>query len=80
MTNSQLGKTKLADIQKRLKSFKLIGTTSDELADMEGAIILYPSIAIAVDRDGVDNLLENLADESENVIAGEIETETAPED
>jgi hypothetical protein len=80
MTNSQLGKTKLADIQKRLKSFKLIGTTSDELADMESAIILYPSIAIAVDRDGVDNLIENLAGESENVIAGEIETETVPED
>jgi hypothetical protein len=60
MTNDHLKKTRLIEIQRRLRSLKLIETASADPADMDGMIILYPSLAISVDRDSIEELLESI--------------------
>jgi hypothetical protein len=60
MTNDHLKKTRLIEIQRRLQALKLIETTSADPSDMDGMIILYPSLAISVDRDSIEDLLGSI--------------------
>jgi hypothetical protein len=66
MVNDQLRKTRLVEILKRLQTHKLIEITSSEPSDMEGMLILYPSLAISVDRDSVNELIASLAGKGED--------------
>jgi hypothetical protein len=61
MTNGSLKKTRLEEILRRLQSLKLIGVLSSDLTDKEGLIVLYPSLAVSVGRDSIDELLGALA-------------------
>ncbi|MDR2842202.1 MAG: DUF4194 domain-containing protein [Spirochaetaceae bacterium] len=60
MSDSDLRKTRLTEILHRLKAHKLIELLFDEALDMEGVVILYPSLAITVNRDGIDEILDSL--------------------
>jgi hypothetical protein len=61
MTHDRIKKTHLTDILRRLQSHKLIEILSSDLSDSDGMIVLYPSLAISVDRDSIDELLSTLA-------------------
>jgi hypothetical protein len=61
MTGDELKKTRLTEILRRLQINKLIEVDSPELSDQEGLIILYPSVAMSIDRDSIDELLASLA-------------------
>ncbi|MDR2096626.1 MAG: hypothetical protein LBP76_14080, partial [Treponema sp.] len=54
-------KTRLIEVLRRLQAHKLVEVNSQDLSDMEGIIILYPSLAMSVDRDSIDELLASLA-------------------
>jgi hypothetical protein len=58
MTNSDLTKTNLAEVLHRLQTHKLIELTNNDTSDHEGLVILYPSIALTVDRDSIEELLK----------------------
>jgi hypothetical protein len=60
MTNGSLKKTRLEEILRRLQSLKLIEVLSSDFSDVESLIVLYPSLAVSVDRDGIDELLSTL--------------------
>jgi hypothetical protein len=57
MVDDQLRKTRLSEILRRLQTHKLIEITSSDPAEMDGMIILYPSLALSIDRDTIDELL-----------------------
>jgi hypothetical protein len=61
MVGEEIKKTRLVDVLRRLQIHKLIDTDSRDLSDSEGLIILYPSLAMSVDRDSIDELLASLA-------------------
>jgi hypothetical protein len=61
MTNGSLKKTRLEEILRRLQSHKLIEVLSSDLSDAEGLLVLYPSLAISVNKDSIDELLGVLA-------------------
>jgi hypothetical protein len=76
MTNDHLKKTRLIEIQRRLQTLKLIEIDSADPADMDGMIILYPSLAISVDRDSIEELLSSITpggggDKSAGELSGE---------
>jgi hypothetical protein len=56
MTGADLRKTRLTDILYKLRAHKLIRIASEEPADMDTQLILYPSLAIGVDRDSIDEI------------------------
>ncbi|MDR3343563.1 MAG: DUF4194 domain-containing protein [Treponema sp.] len=56
MVHEELKKTRLKEILRRLQAYKLIEVPSDP-TDMDGIILLYPSLAISVDRDSINELL-----------------------
>jgi hypothetical protein len=60
MTNSVLRKTRIEEILRRLQSHKLIDVLSSDLSDSESLVVLYPSLAICIDKDGIDELLSTL--------------------
>jgi hypothetical protein len=60
MTGGSLKKTRLEEILRRLQSHKLIEVLSSDLSDGEALIILYPSLAVSVNRDSIDELLSTL--------------------
>ncbi|MDR2741326.1 MAG: DUF4194 domain-containing protein [Treponema sp.] len=60
MTNGNLKKTRLEEILRRLQAHKLIEVLSSDLSDVEGLIVLYPSLAISVNKDSIDDLLSTL--------------------
>jgi hypothetical protein len=60
MTGGNLKKTRLEEILRRLQSLKLIEVLSSDFSDVESLIVLYPSLAVSVDRDGIDELLGTL--------------------
>jgi hypothetical protein len=60
ITGLKLSKTRLSDILRRLQSHKLIELNSAEAPTTEDIIILYPSIAMTVDRDSIDGMLAGL--------------------
>jgi hypothetical protein len=76
MTGDDIKKTRLTEILRRLQAHKLIEVDSQELSDQEGIIILYPSIAMSIDRDSIDELLTSLAHKEKSP---ELPMETAGE-
>lgn len=62
MTGGSLKKTRLREILRRLRTHKLIDGA--DFSDMDNQIILYPSLAISVDRDSIDLILESLGNQS----------------
>jgi hypothetical protein len=75
MTGIELSKTRIGDILRRLKSLKLIDVNTDNPADKEGIIVLYPSLALSVDRDSIDELIRSVTQSSQSA-----ETSDAPDD
>ncbi|MDR1931070.1 MAG: DUF4194 domain-containing protein [Treponema sp.] len=61
MVGDEIKKTRLIEVLRRLQSHKLIGLENQDLSDMEGIIILYPSLAMSVGRDSIDELLDSLS-------------------
>jgi hypothetical protein len=60
MTKGTLKKTRLEEILRRLQSHKLIEALSSDVADKDALIILYPSLAVSIGRDSIDELLGSL--------------------
>jgi hypothetical protein len=60
MTNGTLKKTRLEEILRRLQAHKLIDVLSSDLSDAESLIVLYPSLAVSVNKDSIDELLSSL--------------------
>ncbi|MDR3114133.1 MAG: DUF4194 domain-containing protein [Treponema sp.] len=60
MTQGSLKKTRLEEILRRLQAHKLIEVLSSDLSDAEALIVLYPSLALSVSRDSIDELLRIL--------------------
>jgi hypothetical protein len=65
MVDAEIKKTRIAALLQRLQVCKLIDVRSPDISDMEGMIILYPSLAISVDRDSIDELLASLTGKDE---------------
>jgi hypothetical protein len=74
MTQNEIRKTRLVEIIRKLKSHKLIESLADDssIVDPESIILLYPSLAIAIDRDSIDELIASLSDNSSNPSGGEV--------
>ncbi|GHU74595.1 hypothetical protein FACS189450_15240 [Spirochaetia bacterium] len=60
MVDGEIKKTRIVELLSRLQVCKLIDIASPDISDMEGMIILYPSLAISVDRDSIDEMLAML--------------------
>jgi hypothetical protein len=43
----------------------VIAFDTSDLADPEGTMILYPSLAMGIDRDGIDELMSQIAKKEE---------------
>lgn len=56
LTESELKKTRLVDLLRRFNAAKLIRSPREE-ADPDGLIVLYPSLALTLDQDGIDEIL-----------------------
>ncbi|MDR1625389.1 MAG: DUF4194 domain-containing protein [Spirochaetia bacterium] len=65
MVDDQLRKTRLVEVLRRLQTHKLIEITSPDPSEMDGMIILYPSLALSVDKDSIDELIASLAPKEE---------------
>lgn len=52
-------KTRITEVLRRLASFRLIGLPS-EVADPDGVIVLYPSLALALDQNSIDEIISAL--------------------
>jgi hypothetical protein len=61
MVGEEIKKTRLIEVLRRLQTHKLIETDSRDLSDGDGIILLYPSLAMSLDRDGIDELLASLS-------------------
>jgi hypothetical protein len=61
LVGEEIKKTRLVDVLHRLQTHKLIGADSPDLSDSEGILILYPSLAMSLDRDSIDELLASLS-------------------
>ncbi|MDR1893093.1 MAG: DUF4194 domain-containing protein [Spirochaetales bacterium] len=61
MVGEEIKKTRLIEVLRRLQAHRLIETDSPDISSGEGTIILYPSLAMSVDRDSIDQLLSSLA-------------------
>jgi len=66
MTGDEINKTTLKKVLAKLSSCKLISVESQDYADPEGIIQLYPSIPISIDRNALDNAIALLKDKSED--------------
>jgi hypothetical protein len=60
ITGGTLKKTRLTEMLRRLSAYKLIGVHSEDLADMDSVILLYPSIAVSVSLDSIEELLKQV--------------------
>jgi hypothetical protein len=60
MTGDEIRKTALINVLHRLSSCKLVAVDSQDYADPEGLILLYPSIPLSIDRDGIDEAVRFL--------------------
>jgi hypothetical protein len=69
MVGDEIKKTRLIDVLRRLQSHKLIEADSQDLSDGEGIIILYPSLAMSVDRDSIDELMTSLSPREKTTVA-----------
>jgi hypothetical protein len=72
----EIKKTALINVLRRLSSCKLIGIDSQDYAESEGLIKLYPSIPLSLDRDALDEAIAFLGNKAED--NGELEEEADP--
>jgi hypothetical protein len=56
-------KTRLKELLRRFCALKLIDTVKKDETDPDGQILLYPSLAFALDQDSIQEILEALARE-----------------
>ena len=70
VTGIEPRKTRIALVLRRLASFRLIGVPTD-VTDPEGVIILYPSLALALDQNSVDEIFAALEKEKASGEPGE---------
>jgi hypothetical protein len=68
MTGDELKKTGQIKVLQRLSSCKLIGINQADLSDPDAQILLYPSIPLSVDREGIDELIAALTDKGDNAL------------
>jgi len=73
MTGEEIKKTALINVLRRLSSCKLISVESQDYADPEGIIQLYPSIPLSIDRNALDDAVVLLGDKGND--AGDTEGE-----
>jgi hypothetical protein len=66
MTGDGIRKTALINVLRRLSSCRLIALEGQDYADPEGLILLYPSIPLSIDRDGIDEAMSFLRGEENN--------------
>jgi len=66
MTGEEIKKTALINVLRRLSSCKLISVESQDYADPEAIIQLYPSIPLSIDRTALDEAVALLEDKSED--------------
>jgi len=64
MTGEEIKKTALINVLRRLSSCKLLSVESQDYADPEGIIQLYPSIPLSIDRNALDEAAALLGDKS----------------
>jgi len=64
MVGEEIKKTALINVLRRLSSCKLISVESQDYADPEGIIQLYPSIPLSIDRTALDEAVTLLGDKS----------------
>lgn len=76
ITGLEPKKTRMADTFRRLSFFRLISLSSDP-SDPEGTIVLYPSLALALDQESIEEIEAAL--EREKKTGGESEEEGADE-
>jgi len=67
MTGDEIKKTSLINVLRRLSSCKLVSVESQDYADPEGIIQLYPSIPISIDRNSLDTAIALLREKSEDI-------------
>jgi hypothetical protein len=79
LVGDEIKKTHLIDVLHRLLAHKLIDTDSRDLSDGEGVIILYPSLAMSVDRDSIDELLASLSHKEKTEGNDSVETAEEPD-
>ncbi|MDR2596468.1 MAG: DUF4194 domain-containing protein [Treponema sp.] len=73
MVGEEIKKTALINVLRRLSSCKLISVESQDYADPEGIIQLYPSIPLSIDRTALDESAALLGDKGDD--AGDTEGE-----
>jgi hypothetical protein len=66
MTGEDIKKTALIRVLTRLSSSKLISIESQDYADPEGIIQLYPSIPLSIDRNALDEAVALLDNKEDN--------------
>ena len=64
MTGEEIKKTALIKVLSRLSSCKLVSVESQDYADPEGIIQLYPSIPLSIDRNALDEAVAILGKKS----------------
>jgi hypothetical protein len=72
MTGEEIRKTALINVLRRLSSCKLIAVESQDYADPEGLLLLYPSIPMSLDRDGIDEAVRLLQNKDGDDEGGEL--------
>ncbi|MDR1933288.1 MAG: DUF4194 domain-containing protein [Spirochaetales bacterium] len=80
MAGADLRKTRLTEVLQKLRTHKLIDISSGETADMDTLLILYPSLAISVDRDSIDEILASIGAGGEKAKDGRAEGENAEDE
>ncbi len=56
LTEGDLKKTRLSDLMRRFTAAKLVRAPREE-TDPDGQLILYPSLALVLDQDGIEEIL-----------------------
>jgi hypothetical protein len=66
MTGDEINKTTLKKVLTKLSGCKLISVESQDYADPEAVIQLYPSIPLSIDRNALNTAIALLGDKSED--------------
>ena len=77
MTGEEIKKTALIKVLSRLSSCKLISVESNDYADPEAIIQLYPSIPLSIDRNALDLAVAALENKNSSDEITDFQTETA---
>jgi hypothetical protein len=65
VADGELRKTRLAELLRRLAAHRLIALIGREPANPDMTILLYPSLALTLDKDGMDEILAALEKEKD---------------